>query len=379
MGPLDGLRILEFSGLGPCPLAGQLLADLGADVVVIDRPGTKTQYADINRRHKRSITINLKHSAGIELAKKLSGQFDVLIEGYRPGTMERLGMGPDILTEINPRLIYARMTGWGQTGPLALRAGHDINYLALSGALHAIGLDKEPPVPPLNLVADYGGGSMFLLLGILSALFERGISDKGQIIDAAMVDGVPAMMGLLHSWMAQQTWQQTRQSNLIDGAAPHYRCYETLDKKYVAVGALENIFLKQLLAKLAIPDSYANASDDKSLWPELTEKLTAVFKLKTRDTWAAEFDSIDACVSPVLSVTEASSHPHNKDRNTFVEIDGVLQASVAPRFSRSLAKKPITAAEPGAHTKPILEGLGLSKEEAIHRLIEDGAIATVQH
>lgn len=331
-GPLASLKVVEFSGLGPAPLAGQLLADLGAEVVTIDRAPIVHDPRDINRRGKASKIFDLKSAEGLSAAKAQIARSDVLIEGFRPGVMERLGLGPQDCPE---SLIYARMTGWGQSGPWAQMAGHDINYLALSGALHAMGEEGRPPVPPLNLVADYGGGTMFLIFGILAAVIERGISGKGQVVDAAMVDGVPAMMGLIHGMLAKGTWGEARASNWLDGAAPFYRCYTCADGKFVAVGALEPQFYAILLDKLGLPDAYQADQNDAATWPTRTAEFAEVFASKSRDHWAKVFDKTDACVAPVLSFSEVASHPHNAARGTFVTEDDVLQAAPAPRFSRS--------------------------------------------
>jgi len=356
-----------MSGLGPCPLAGQLLADMGAEVIVIDRASAKADHTDINRRNKQSIALNLKTAAGIEIALKLIKRADIVIEGFRPGTMEKLGLGSDVCLKSNPKLIYGRMTGWGQTGPLAKTAGHDLNYLAITGALHSIGSKDRPPTPPLNLVADYGGGTMFLLFGVLSALFERSQSGKGQVVDAAMVDGVPAMMGLLHSWMAQQQWSTQRENNLLDGGAPFYRCYETADGKYLSVGPLEPKFYKEFI------DNFLDEADsenedlksqyDASSWPEKHSQYTALFLSKTRDEWMEVFEGSDACVAPVLDIDEVEFHPHNKERETFVRINDVLQASPAPRFSRTPANRPKVPTAPGENTEAILHSLGYNQSE----------------
>ena len=366
-GPLTNLRVIEMSGLGPCPLAGQLLADMGAEVIVIDRASAKVDPTDINRRNKQSIALNLKTTTGIEIALKLINHADIVIEGFRPGTMEKLGLGPDVCLASNPKLIYGRMTGWGQTGPLAKTAGHDLNYLAITGALHSIGSKDRPPTPPLNLVADYGGGTMFLLFGVLSALFERSQSCKGQVIDAAMVDGVPAMMGLLHSWMAQGQWSTQRESNLLDGGAPFYRCYETADGKYLSVGPLEPKFFAELLTKL-IDNTDLDAQDsqsqyDAASWPEKHSQYTSLFLSKTRDEWMEIFEGSDACVAPVLDINEVESHPHNEERKTFIRVNDVLQASPAPRFSRTPADKPKAPTAPGENFEAILHSLGYNNAE----------------
>ena len=329
-GPLASLKVVEFSGLGPAPLAGQLLADLGAQVTTVDRKPVVVDPSDINRRGKRSVVLNLKSDEGLKAAHDLIAASDVLIEGFRPGVMERLGLGPETCPDT---LIFGRMTGWGQTGPWAHVAGHDINYLGLTGALNAMGTGDAPPVPPLNLVADYGGGTMFLIFGILSAVIERGITGKGQVVDSAMVDGVPAMMGLIHSMLAQGSWTQDRASNWLDGAAPFYRCYTCADGKFVAVGALEPQFFAILLEKLGMPGDYAQDQNDRSNWQTRTAEFAGIFASRNRDDWAELFEGSDACVTPVLSFSEAADHPHLAQRATFVRRDAVLQAATAPRFN----------------------------------------------
>lgn len=335
-GPLKGLRVIEMCALGPVPLAGQLMADLGAEVIVIDRQSSDANPTEINRRNKQSVVFDLKDAGGLRNAKALIDTADILVEGFRPGVMERLGLGPDILGSSNPRLIYGRMTGWGQSGPLANTAGHDINYLAITGALHAIGRKDEPPVPPLNLVADYGGGAMFLIFGVLSALHERSHSGRGQTIDAAMVDGVPAMMGLIQEMFSRGDWQQARESNPLDGGAPFYRCYETRDGEYLSVGAIEPQFFKCFLELAGLPDSDLEIQNNQQHWVEMCERYAAHFKTRTREEWHAVFDGSDACVAPVLSFKEAAEFFHNTERGVFISPDGVLQTSVVPRFSRSV-------------------------------------------
>jgi alpha-methylacyl-CoA racemase len=359
-GPLASLKVVEFSGLGPAPLAGQLLADLGAGVVTVDRRAGPADPTDINRRGKRSIVLDLKSAAGLEAARRLIDASDILIEGFRPGVMERLGLGPDTL---DPRLIYARMTGWGQEGPWAQTAGHDINYLALTGALHAMGDADRAPVPPLNLVADYGGGTMFLLLGILSAVIERGISGKGQVVDAAMVDGVPAMMGLIHAMLAQGKWRETRGANLLDGGAPFYRCYTCACGGYISVGALEPQFHALLLEKAGLPAAHREDQNDAGLWPDRSVQYAQAFAQKTRDDWAAIFKGSDACVAPVLSFSEAVFHPHMAARGTFLAPDGIVQAAPAPRFSRTAPPPPAPTAAIGGGTNAVLAELGFNEEE----------------
>jgi alpha-methylacyl-CoA racemase len=359
-GPLSTLKVVEFSGLGPAPLAGQLLADLGAKVITVDRAIRAADPTDVNRRGKKSLVLDLKSTAGLGAAHRLIARSDVLIEGFRPGVMDRLGLGP---TACPDTLIYARMTGWGQQGPWAQTAGHDINYLALTGALHAMGSAGEPPVPPLNMVADYGGGTMFLLFGILAALFERGVSGKGQVVDAAMVDGVPAMMGLIHGFLAQGFWGETRGDNWLDGGAPFYRCYTCKDGKFVSVGALEPQFYALLLDKLGLPDSLRAHQNDRSTWPARTKEFAEVFQQKDRDTWAAHFDGSDACVAPVLTFSEAAQHPHMADRGSFATLNGVQQSAAAPRFSRSRPRPVSSPTGAGADSADILADLGYSSSE----------------
>lgn len=377
-GPLHTLKVIEMAGLGPCPLAGQLLADLGADVLVIDKATAPADPTDINRRGKRSIALNLKSARGRDIAIQLITRADILIEGFRPGVMERLGLGPTECQALNPKLIYGRMTGWGQTGPLAQTAGHDINYLALSGALHAIGTKDTPPIPPLNLVADYGGGTMFLLLGVLSALFERGISGRGQVVDAAMVDGVPAMMGLFHSMQARGQWTTQREDNWLDGGAPFYRCYETADGKAMSVGALEPQFFGEFLRLMGYGEADIKAEiatqNDKSTWAAKRQQFTTLFKTKTRAEWETIFANSDACVAPVLAFSEVKSHTHNVARGVFVELGGVVQAVPAPRFDRSQTDALQAPRRQGADTVAVLRGLGLSEAE-IAGLEAVGAVA----
>ncbi len=363
MGPLANLKVIEMVGIGPCPLAGQLLADLGADVIVVDRTSGVPLAKEVNRRGKRSIALNLKDPRGVATLMELVRKSDVLIEGFRPGVMERLELGPDICLAANPRLIYGRMTGWGQEGPLAKTAGHDINYLALTGYLHAIGKAGEPPVPPLNLVADYGGGTMFLLLGVLSALFERQVSGKGQVIDAAMIDGVPAMMGLIQTALASGNWSMERESNRLDGAAPFYRCYKTSDEKFISVGALEPQFFEEFISLLELDPGLCKQQWDRSQWPEMIALFEATFAQRPRDEWAAVFEGRDGCVVPVLDFEEAAQHPHNVARGTFFENAGVTQTSPVPVFNRSAMDKPAPATTTGIDGIQVLAEAGLSDAE----------------
>lgn len=369
-GPLTGLRIVEFTGLGPAPLAGQLLADLGAEVIAIDRASGPANPADVNRRGKQSVALNLKHPGGLDAAKRLISTADVLIEGFRPGVMEKLGLGPDALPD---RLIYARMTGWGQSGPLAHSAGHDLTYLALTGALHMMGDADRPPSPPLNLVADYGGGTMFLIFGILAALFERQSSGKGQVIDAAMVDGVSAFLSLQSTMRATGFWNENRADNMLDGGAPYYRCYACADGKHIAVAPIEPQFFAELLTRAGLPAADAAIQNDKSQWPEMRDRYAALFATKTRDEWAEIFEGTDACVAPILTPDEAPAHPHMAARAVFEDRDGITHAAPAPRFSRNAPPAPGPVTAPGAQTDQLLRDAGLAPD-AIDALRAEGAL-----
>jgi len=357
-GPLTGLRVVEMAGIGPAPLAGQLLADLGAEVVLIARKSGPADPADINNRGKRSAALNLKAPEGIEAAFRLIDRADVLIEGFRPGVMERMGLGPDACHARNAGLVYARMTGWGQTGPMAQMAGHDINYLGLTGFLHATGKSGDVPTPPLNIGADYGGGTMFLLFGIMAALFERQGSGRGQVVDAAMVDGASALMALIHSWIANGMWSEAREANLLDGGAPFYRAYECADGKFISVGPLEPQFFAELVRLAGLPEEHLATQMDSKTWPERRADYARVFARKTRDEWARIFDGSDACVAPILTWSEAPEHPHLAARGTFTTVDGVTQAAPAPRFDRTPAPTPGRPAAPGGDTETLLAEAG---------------------
>lgn len=354
-GPLTGLRVLELAGIGPGPHAAMILADLGADVVRVDRPrpgaDPATGSGDQLLRGRRSVALNLKDPAGRARLLELVGRADVLLEGYRPGVTERLGLGPDDCAAVNSRLIYARMTGWGQDGPWAHTAGHDINYISVTGALHAIGRAGERPVPPLNYVGDFGGGSMLLLVGILAALHERERSGRGQVVDAAMVDGATLLSQMFWSFRGAGVWSDERGANLLDGGAPWYDTYECADGRYVAVGALEPQFWAALLTGLGDPD--LPDRDDPAQWPAIRKRFTELFAAKSRDEWAAIFDGTDACVTPVLTFAEAGSHPHLAARNTVTTLNGVAQAAPAPRFSRTPPGTPTPPPGPGQHTDEV--------------------------
>lgn len=369
-GPLASLNVVEFSGLGPAPLAGQLLADLGADVIVIDRAAARADPYDVNRRGKRSIALNLKSQSGREVALRLIRSTDVVIEGFRPGVMERLGLGPEDCPET---VIYARMTGWGQTGPLAQVAGHDITYLATTGALSMMGPPDGPPIPPMNLVADYGGGTMFLLYGILAAVIERGVSGNGQVVDAAMIDGVPAMMGLLHGMIAQGAWRPERGVNWLDGGAPFYRCYTCLDGRYVAVGALEPQFYALLLDGLGLAGEDLPDQNDRSAWSAMQARFAGIFATRSRDDWTETFEGTDACVAPVLTLEEAAKQPHLAQRGVYVAPGRVQQAAPAPRFGRSTLRAVAAPGASGADGAAILAELGFD-DAAQSQLRTDGAV-----
>ncbi len=351
MGPLNGLKVVELAGIGPGPHAAMVLADLGADVVRVDRPGglrlVDDSAPDPTLRGRRRVAADLKDPEGRETVLRLVEQADVLLEGYRPGVTERLGVGPAECHARNPRLVYARMTGWGQDGPMATQAGHDINYISLTGALHAIGRAGGRPVPPLNLVGDFGGGSMLLVIGVLGALWEVQRSGQGQVVDAAMVDGASVLCQMFWGLLGHKLWVDERESNLLDGAAPFYDTYTCADGKHVAVGAIEPQFYAALLAGLGLADAEdLPAQNDREQWPALRSRLIAAFATRTRDEWAAVFEGTDACVTPVLAFAEVAAHPHLAARATIVERDGITQAAPAPRFSRTQAETPAAARAP---------------------------------
>ncbi|MBN9102405.1 MAG: CoA transferase [Pseudonocardia sp.] len=349
-GPLDGLRVVELGGIGPVPHAAMVLGDLGADVVRVQRAGGY-QITDPTRDHllrsRRTHILDLKSPADRDEALRLVDAADVLLEGFRPGVAERLGFGPTELTTRNPRLVYGRMTGWGREGPLADAVGHDINYLALNGTLHAIGPDDRPPTPPLNLVGDFGGGSMLLVTGVLGALWERERSGRGQVVDAAMVDGSALLMQAVWAWRGIGAWSDERGENLLDGAAPFYRCYRCADGRFVAVGAIEPQFYADLVKGLGLAGEDLPDQNDRGAWPALADRFATEFTARSRDQWADLFTDLDACVTPVLDFAEAVAHPHATARDAFVELEEVDQPAPAPRFSRSRPRRP-TAPRPPA-------------------------------
>lgn len=376
-GPLHGVVVTELAGLGPAPFCGMVLADLGATVIRVDRPGGASVPigsvdTDVMNRGKQSVAVDLKSPEGAGVVLRLVESSDALMEGFRPGVAERLGVGPAECLARNPSLVYGRMTGWGQTGPMADSAGHDIDYIALSGALHSIG-PPERPIPPLNLVGDFGGGGMLLAMGMLAAIIHARSSGEGQVVDASMVDGSALLMASHHGFIADGWWVPERASNLLDGAAPFYTTYETSDGRHVAVGALEPQFFAVLLDGLDLSAEDVGAQDDRQGWPAMRDLFAARFKTRTRDEWAVHFDGTDACVAPVLSMSEAAEHPHNSDRGTFLEVEGVSQPAPAPRFSKTPARVDRGPSGPGADTDAVLSAAGLSDEE-IGRLRESGAI-----
>jgi alpha-methylacyl-CoA racemase len=381
MGPLAGYRIVEMAGIGPAPFAAMLLADMGAEVIRVDRrgeadlglPGRREVKFDVLHRGRRSIAVDVKAEAGREVVKRLAAGADALIEGFRPGVMERLGLGPEPLLALNRKLVFGRMTGFGQDGPLAQAAGHDIDYIALAGALHAIGRKGEAPVPPLNLVGDFGGGGMLLAFGVVCALLEAQRSGKGQVVDAAMVDGSAILMALMFGLYAQGTWKDERGVNVLDTGAPWYDTYRTKDGRWLAVGAIEKRFYEAFVERLGLKPADLPRQHDRAGWPELRRRFAETIARKTRDEWERIFAGSDACVAPVLALGEVAHHPHNAARGTFVTRDDVLQPAPAPRFSRTLAEMGAPPRQPGADTDAVLADFGFSEAE-IARLKEGGAV-----
>lgn len=360
-GPLSGFRIIELAGIGPGPFCGMMLSDMGAEVIRVDRTSTSNRRPnDILARNRRSIAIDLKQPQGVETVLRLVDSADALFEGFRPGVTERLGLGPDICLARNKKLVYGRMTGWGQDGPMAQAAGHDINYIGLSGALHAIGRQGERPVPPLNLVGDFGGGGMLLAFGIVCALLETQKSGKGQVVDAAMVDGAATLMAMFYTMGAAGVFKDQRGTNLLDGGAHFYDTYETKDGGYICIGSIEPQFYALLVEKAGLDKSRFSEQMNASRWPEYKAELTRVFKQKTRDEWCAIMEGTDVCFAPVLSIFEAPNHPHNVARGTFVNVDGVVQPAPAPRFSRTSGGITNSARVPGEDSRAVLESAGFS-------------------
>lgn len=362
MGPLSGYRIIEMKGIGPGPYAGMVFADLGAEVIVVERstePGALAPPSsmDICSRGKKSIVLDLKTEEGLESLLKLVETAHGLFEGFRPGVAERLGFGPDVCLQRNPALVFGRMTGWGQTGPLAQSAGHDYNYISLTGAANAIGT-ADRPVPPLNLVGDFAAGSLFLVIGMLSALLETAKSGEGQVVDAAITDGSAHLMSVFYTLEKLGIWSTTRGGNVLDGGSPYYRAYETADSRFVSVAAIEPQFFAKLLELTGLPMWWLDKQNSVADWPELGRALSEVFRTRTRDAWAELFEGTDACVAGILSYTEAVKHPHNQARSTHLKIDGDYQPAPAPRFSRTECEIPLSPPSEGQHTAQILSQLG---------------------
>ncbi len=377
MGPLSGIRVIEIKGIGPGPFAGMLLADMGAEVISVERARQSKGIGlpskmDVNCRGKRSIALNLKHPDGLEALLKLIDTADMLIEGFRPGVAEKLGFSPEVCHQRNSKLVYGRITGWGQTGPLSQVAGHDINYLALSGALAAIGT-KENPIPPLNLVGDYGGGSLYLVVGMLAALHAAQKSGKGDVVDAAITDGAASLMSVVHSSHSVGAWSPKRGVNLLDGAAHFYRVYETADAKFVSIGPIEPQFYALLIEKAQLdPHEFSDQLNPVG-WSEKSRTLASVFKQKTRAQWCELLEGSDVCFAPVLDYIEAPMHPHNRARGTFIELNGVTQAAPAPRFNNHHTRTPAPPQSEGQETEAVLIELGLSEVE-ISQLKQSGAV-----
>jgi len=373
-GPLKGTRVIEIAGIGPAPFCAMLLADMGADVIRVERKGERPRAgsgtADVLQRGRRSIALDLKRPGASAVVLKLVEQSHMLLEGFRPGVMERLGLGPDVCLDRNPALVYGRMTGWGQNGPWAQRAGHDIDYIAISGALHAMGEADRPPMPPLNLVGDNGGGGLLLAFGMACALLEAQRSRRGQVVDAAMSDGSALLMSMLYGYLAMGRWKARRGTNFLDGSAPFYRCYRCADEKWLAVGAIEEPFYRELLRRCGLPETLVGTQWEEQSWPETGRLFEATFLARTRDQWCELLCDGDTCVAPVLDMSEAPSFSQNVARGTFIEIDGVVQPAPAPRMSVTPGQAGRIAA-PGEHTQAILTDLGLSERE-IDQLRVDG-------
>ena len=368
-GPLHGLRVIEIAAIGPAPMACMLLSDLGADVVRIDRPepsGLGLALApqhDVTARGRRSVVLDLKSAAGQAAALRLIAQADVLIEGFRPGVMEALQLGPDACRTLNAGLVYGRMTGFGQSGPLAAAAGHDLNYLALSGALHAIGPAGGAPLPPLNLVADYGGGALYLAFGVMAALYERQRSGRGQVVDAAMVDGAASLASLFYGLQAAGQWHEARGSNLLDGGAPFYGVYACADGRFISLAPLEPKFFAQLVRALAIDPTFVPRQYDRQAWPALRDAIASAVRSASRQQWQERLEGTDVCFAPVLTFDEAPQHAQARARQSFVDIGGVVQPAPAPRFDRTPAALPQRAPRQGEHTAEVLQAAGFSADE----------------
>jgi alpha-methylacyl-CoA racemase len=386
MGPLHGTKIIELAGLGAGPFCGMMLADMGAEVIRIERPGSGVHHAlDPLLRNRKSIACDLKNPRAIDLVLQLVETADGLFEGFRPGVAERLGLGPDACRERNAKLVYGRVTGWGQDGPLANAAGHDLNYIALSGALHLIGRPGQKPVPPLNLIGDFGGGGMLLAFGMVCAMLHAQRTGVGQVVDAAMIDGTNALMAMFHGFRAMGLHSDDTGSSFLGGAAHFYDTYETRDGKYVSIAAIEPKFYDLLIERCGLdrnrfaPGVFRMQSDDRirALWAELKAELTVVFKTKTRDQWCEILEGTDACFAPVLTLTEALAHAHNRARDAFISVGGQSQAAPAPRFSHSPADTPRPGVTPGTHNREVLQAAGFTGLE-IDQLVDAGAIVNCQ-
>ena len=378
-GPLQGFKVIEMAGIGPGPFTAMMLADMGAEVLRVDRPNARVLNPDkdVLNRGRRSIAVDLKHPDGVQTVLRLVEQADALIEGFRPGVMERLGLGPDECLARNPKLVYGRMTGWGQEGPLAHAAGHDINYIAIAGVLNNFKRVGERPVPPNNLVGDFGGGGLLLAFGIVSALLEASRSGQGQVVDAAMVDGAALLSTMLHAFVAMGIWQDNPGHNMLDTGAHFYEVYETADGKFMAIGAIEHQFYAELLERTGLKDEELPFQMNRDEWPSLKERFASLFKSKTRDEWQSILEGTDACAAPVLSMTEAPSHPHNVARQTFVVRDGVTQPAPAPRYSRTDTEIAGPPPAPGQHTAEALADWGFSSDE-VAKLREAGAVSEAE-
>jgi alpha-methylacyl-CoA racemase len=379
-GPLEGIRIIEIAGIGPGPFCAMMLADMGADVIRVERAervhggDPASPPADVLQRGRRSIGVDLKHPDGVETVLSLVESADALLEGFRPGVMERLGLGPDVALTRNPRLVYGRMTGWGQDGPYAPTAGHDINYIALAGALDPIGRRGGAPVPPLNLVGDFGGGGMLLAYGLVCGIVSAQRTGQGQVVDAAMVDGAAVLTTMFHAFRAMGIWEDARGTNLLDTGAHFYDVYETADGKYVSIGSIEPQFYAELVRLTGLEGEELPFQMDKTQWEPMKERLAAIFKAKTRDEWCALMEGTDVCFAPVLSLGEAPQHPHNVHRQTFVELDGVVQPAPAPRFSGTPVAVQRPPAHAGQHTDEVLTEWGIDADR-VAKLRDAGAIA----
>ena len=375
MGPLSGFKIIEMAGIGPGPFCGMMLSDMGAEVVRVERIGAGDKAPkDVLARNRRSIGVDLKRAEGVEAVLRLIDSADAVFEGFRPGVMERLGLGPEICLERNEKIVYGRMTGWGQSGPMAQAAGHDINYIALAGALHAIGRKGEKPVPPLNLVGDFGGGGMLLAFGMVCALLEAQKSGEGQVVDAAMVDGTASLMAMFYSMAAGGAFSENRGTNMLDGGAHFYDTYETKDEKYICIGSIEPQFYAELIEKAGLDEGKYAPQMDQGSWPQLTEDLRDVFRSKTQAEWCDIMEGSDVCFAPVLSIFEAPTHPHNVARKSYLEVDGIMQQAPAPRFSRTEAATSGGARIPGQDTLAVLKDYGFDQWDIYMILSQVGKV-----